>query len=1348
MTHPPLFRIAIVAFLVSTLMEAAEPPVKEGLVLWLDASAQGPARQAAALPPIRHLQPIDLLLDSSGLSRHAVQLSADRRPQFTSDSEVAYLLFDGKDDFLAVSMGRTLTPEATVFVVAAPKANPGNFSALFGAAETAKNDYTSGLNIDFGPAGTADLSVVNVESAGTSGARDLLVPGLLNAAERPLGDFHIFTVRSKIGKTGNELFLDGFKGGDRERLESNIGLDQMIIGARLFSNDATQPPFAQGFLQGAIAEVLVYNRALTDEERRKVEESLGTRMVKLQGLLRGAKGHALETVKDPPLVQMLVPGFTVDELPLKIGNINNIRYRRDGKVVALGYDGRIHLLSDANGDGLEDTAEFYWDQKTMRGPIGMALTPKGDPRGDGVFVASKGKVSFFPDSNGDNRADEEKIVASGWQESFHGVDTTGLALDPKDGSIYFGMGCANFGDAYQIDRATGRSTYKLDSIRGTIQRVSPDFAQKETICTGVRFTCALAFNRLGDLFASEQEGATWLANGNPLDELLHIQRDKHYGFPPRHPKHLPNVIDEPAVYEYGPQHQSTVGMVFNEGVNGGPSFGPAHWNGDALVCGESRGKLYRTKLAKTPLGYVAQNHLIGCFNLLLVDACVTPQGDLLVACHSGPPDWGTGPAGDGRLFKIRYTGRNLPQPVTAWAAGPDEFRIAFDRPLNSQEWSTAKAGVRIEAGTFVSAGDRFETVRPGYQVVRDQMATPRRWVEPLGLSLNADQRTLVLRVPRQAEAVGYAITLPLPPNWIQKDGLRQAPEMDLQVTMNGIAAEVRGGPATILPHTSLAVSRHFTEGSAEHSAFFAAALIPGSEVIVRGSVDPSNPYVPAVQPGSRLDWDPQSDPFTAAVFKVRDELGSKNVPIEDGHAGKLKALGTYTLTNPADPASGLSLAHANFKHVLNPQRLFVPWAAEKSANEELAPGVVKVRDDVKGRWLHGRRLFFGEAACFTCHTIRGEGMAFGPDLTNLIHRDRGSVLQDILNPSATINPDQAGSLVKLTDGANVTGIVRADAGGKVVKVAMQGGAEIELARDKIEAIEPLKISLMPEDFTKRLSAEQQEDLLTFLLVNPLEPAPITRMDPPAPPPRKRAEIAEFVSPVTAPVSAVKPLRILLSAGEKDHGVDEHDYPLWLERWSKLLALGDGVTVTKCMNFPTAEQLAAADVTVFYSRNVGWDANAAPLLDEYQRRGGGLVYIHFAIEGGKHALPLAERIGLAFSFSKFRHGQMDLTFPDPKHPITRGFEQVQFIDETYWSLRGDPKRVAVLANSIEENAPQPQLWTLERMQGRVFGCIPGHYSWTFDDPLFRVLILRGICWAAKQDDVDRLGELAFVGARVQ
>ncbi|HTD88329.1 MAG TPA: hypothetical protein VK850_17280, partial [Candidatus Binatia bacterium] len=795
--------------------------------LWVDAAAQGTRSQ----------QPAHTVLDGSARGLRGFQLVPERRPSLVSDGQAAYFRFDGKDDFLAFIGAKESAAELTVIVLAAPKSNPGNFSALCGMAATGNNDYTTGLNLDFGPSATKDLSVINVECPGCQGARDLLAPGFLNAADRPFGGFHVFTARSKIGNNGIEVFLDGFKGGARDRSESRIALDHIVIGARLYSNDPAQPPFAQGHFDGAIAEVLIYNRAVTEDERRTIEQALLAKTVALNGLLSGAKGHALETVKNPPIVQMLVPGFTVQELPLKIVNVNNVRYRHDGKLVALGYDGRIHLLTDTDGDGLEDYSEFFWAEQTLRAPIGMDL------RSNSVFVASKGKVSVITDTNGDGRADEEKVIASGWTELPHGVDTLGLALDPKDGSVYFGLGCANFVDAYLIDRATGKSQYRLDSIRGTIQRISPDFSKRETICTGVRFTCALAFNELGDLFATDQEGATWLPNGNPLDELLHIERGKHYGFPPRHPKHLPNVRDEPAVCEYAPQHQSTVGMVFDTG------FGPAHWRGDAIVCGESRGKLWRTKLAKTPLGYVAQSQLIACLGLLTVDACVSPQGDLVVACHSGPPDWGTGPAGEGRIFKIRYTGLDLPQPVVAWAAAPDEFRIAFDRPLEPSDWAKAARDVKIEAGQYVSAGDRFEVIRPGYQVVRDQMSQPRRSVDLLGLTLSEDRRTLVLRVPRQTEAVNYAVALPLPERWRHGGGVAQHPQIDVALTLNGVLA-VAGDRRCVLPHPTVAASKILTAGSAEHELF-----LKEPRFTARASVDRSDPFAPAVQPGAKLDWD-------------------------------------------------------------------------------------------------------------------------------------------------------------------------------------------------------------------------------------------------------------------------------------------------------------------------------------------------------------------------------------------------------------------------------------------------------------------------------------------------------------
>ncbi|HEY6225746.1 MAG TPA: hypothetical protein VI282_01360, partial [Verrucomicrobiae bacterium] len=858
-----------------------------------------------------------------------------------SGDEESFVRFDGKDDFLSVANSPRATTGMTIFILASVRSNPGFFSALFSCAPAGANDYTAGLNIDFGPGSTTNLSVVNVESAGSGGFVDLLQPGWVSVGSAPFGGFHLFTIRSQAGPKGTELYLDGMIAGTRSRSESKIGFDEMVIGGRLYSNDPAQPPFAQGFFHGDIASVLVYDRALTDAEREKVEQALFTRVPKLNALASGQRGHALEMVSNPPVVQMLAPGFTVRELPLKVSNINDIHYRPDGKLLALGYDGRLHLLTDTDGDGLEDKDEIFWDKSSIRAPMGMAFLPANDPRGDGVFVPSKGKLSLILDRDRDGKADEEIVVATGWKESTHGVDALGVAVDPKDGSVYFSLGCENFVDAYVRD-ANGKSHYQLASERGTVMRLAKDFSKREIICTGVRFLCNMAFNREGDLFATDQEGATWLPNGNPLDELLQIVPGRHYGFPPRHPKHLPNVIDEPPLMEYAPQHQSTVGLVFNEGVNGGPAFGPKLWEGDAIICGESRGKIYRTKLVKTIAGYVADNHLIACLQMLTINSCVSPKGDLVVSCHSGPPDWGTGPAGEGKLFKIRYTRPDVPQIARAWASAPDEFKIAFDRPLVASDWAGAREKTRIEAGKYVNAGDRYETIRPGYQVVRDQMAAPRRWIDLQSLSISADQRTLILRVPRQTEAVTYAVTLPTPKTWLAKAEIDQRPEIDVAITLNGVEAKTASA-RTILPHPSVEVARALTKGSAEHEGFFQSDF-RGLEL--RGGVDDSNIFVPATQPGATLDWDIAHDAFANRRMKV----AGVDLPAGD----RIKSVSFKT-------QSELNFSLDDKVRPIPTRRLFVPWAREK-VEEDLK---VATRTDVKGNWLHGRRLFFGAATCST-----------------------------------------------------------------------------------------------------------------------------------------------------------------------------------------------------------------------------------------------------------------------------------------------------------------------------------------------------------------------------------------------
>ena len=314
---------------------------------------------------------------------------------------------------------------------------------------------------------------------------------------------------------------------------------------------------------------------------------------------------------DESVLRVLVPGCTVRELPVGLTNVNNLAFAPDGRLYALGYDGRVHRLVDSDGDGLEDKAELYWDRPTIQVPVGLAWSPEG------LYVSSHGKVSLLRDEDGDGKADKEEISASGWPTTdvpSGGVDAMGVTRD-RDGNLYFGLGTPDYSNAYRVK--DGKARYDVKGERGSILKLSADRKRREVIATGIRFPYALRFNRHGDLFATDQEGETWLPGGNPLDELNHIVLGRHYGFPPRHEKYLPGVIDEPPVVGFGPQHQSTCGLVFNEAKPGWKSFGPAAWEGDALVAGFSRGKIWRVRLIRTQHGYVGAPTLFARAGMLV-----------------------------------------------------------------------------------------------------------------------------------------------------------------------------------------------------------------------------------------------------------------------------------------------------------------------------------------------------------------------------------------------------------------------------------------------------------------------------------------------------------------------------------------------------------------------------------------------------------------------------------------------------------------------------------------------------------------------------------------------------------
>lgn len=1324
----------IAALCGASAVQAVEPwadpqlPLRDGLELWLDAERIG----AGQTPPA-HGAELARWPDASGHRRDFTQPAAQHQPRWVVESgEVAdspgekttasaMVALDGADDWLgwsAAAAGLRLET-LTVLAVAAPESNLGGFRALLSGAARGTNDYVTGLNIDLGHAGRSQFDWLNVEGAGFGGERDLLGRSL------PLGRCQLLAI--EIGPTSVRVRCDGQAALERPRQPGAVSLDDLRLGARWYDNRQPSPgPQVSGFWHGLVAELLVYGRALSDAEVAQVETYL---LAKHRPLL------ARPAPPEPPPVRMLAPGFEVRELPLSLTNVNSVQYDDRGRLFALGYDGRVRVLTDTDGDGLEDAAAEFFDGPPVVQPLSLLVAPGG------VYVAGGKAITRFVDADGDGRAERRETVLQDWTPSTNysgGVDALGLAMD-RDGALYFGLGCDDFTNAYRV--VDGQALYRLDNPRGTIQKLLPGAASSTTVCTGVRFPVGLAFNAAGDLFCTDQEGETWLPGGNPLDEINHIVPGRHYGFPPRDDTHLPSVVDEPPVVGIGPQHQSTCGMKFNDQRFGQRPFGPRHWHGQALVAGYSRGKLWRTSLVATPAGYVGQETLIAAVRALLVDTAVSPTGELLLACHGGAPDWGSGPQGAGRLFKIRLRDAELPQPVVAWAASAVETRVAFDKPL-SDAWLASMSAAEIEYGRFVRAADRDEALRPGYDSVRVQLEAPRRRLAVASAELSADRRELVLHTDPHPQAATYAVRLTLPAPRAT-DGDEAAPPdaangaLDVAYRLSGVLAQwtpqgaARAGWSGWVPHLDTAAVAGLTIGSASHERLYEAIQGAGTLLLETRLSLPRGEYELEFQAAGARGLTLRVDDGPEVSLAGLDDWTSRPVDSD----GQPRPLTIRVEHAAADRPLSLAVRYRRegepYFNPLPLDALTLPWCppeTESAPTQALPPPQL-----AGGDWEHGRALFFGdEAKCSACHTLRGQGTKIGPDLSNLVSRDPESVLRDIAQPSAAINPEFIPFTVHTTAGRALVGLVRAEPG-RTLRIT-GGDAKHELiAADDVEQMTAGSVSIMPAGIAEKLGPDGQRDLLTFLL---LPPAAASQPIGVAPPPQRTAAEIAAVRNAHGDVpnkAAEEPLRLLMVWGHKDHGPGEHDYPLWRAEWSERLAQLPKASVRTALDWPTPDQWASADLVLLYHFHQDYSPARLAELDAYLARGGGLVVLHSAtVSGDPEAL--AQRIGLAAKVgpTKYRHGPLELVVTDRAHPITRGIERLALVDETYWPMFGDATQVQVLATAEEEGAARPMLWTYRPGRGRVFGCILGHYSWTLEDPVFRAVWLRGAAWAAGVD----------------
>jgi cytochrome c oxidase cbb3-type subunit III len=145
-----------------------------------------------------------------------------------------------------------------------------------------------------------------------------------------------------------------------------------------------------------------------------------------------------------------------------------------------------------------------------------------------------------------------------------------------------------------------------------------------------------------------------------------------------------------------------------------------------------------------------------------------------------------------------------------------------------------------------------------------------------------------------------------------------------------------------------------------------------------------------------------------------------------------------------------------------------------------------------GNAAHGKELFYGSAACSTCHMVEGKGGRLGPDLTATgSARSLEYLVDSVRNPSRRLAQGISEAMKEFSEEYATVTVVDA-AGQKFQGVVLNEDnftlqmidtrEQLQLfEKDKLRSLEETRESLMPAYDEKILPEKDLQDLIAFML---------------------------------------------------------------------------------------------------------------------------------------------------------------------------------------------------------------------------------------------------------------------------
>ncbi len=876
---------------------------------------------------------------------------------------------------------------------------------------------------------------------------------------------------------------------------------------------AVETPF---FDRDSIREHLAEGRIIQTEEVRTADDT-----VYADRPYWYKPGHPLDPAESSSIHTL--PGFKAERILTVPAS--------DGSLTALAVDSQGRLLAAAQHEaGISRITPAPIDQpeaETKVEKLGGAAARIGWAHGllyafDSLYVVvSEGNdrratgVHRLRDTDGDGQFDESRLLFELKGSGEHGPHN--LVVGPDGASLY--LMCGN-GTPLVDGIGTRRpvATRGLDRLQppgfessshtpaGWVLRFDPDGGHRELICSGLRNSYDLAFNRTGDLFTFDSDmewdlGAPWY---RPT-RICHLVSGGEFGWRENGSNWPEHVEDSVApVVNIGPG--SPTGIVFGYGTR----F-PARYQEALFVCDWTFATIHAVHLQPHGASYRAEvEEFVGGSGLPVTGITVGQDGALYFAV--GGRRLGSA------VYRVRYLGEEITRPAETLEGVAELPPRERERHAQRRELERFHGAVNSEAvgRSWPSLGHADRALRFAARVAVETQPVSS-WREKALAEADLDTSlTALLALARQGETadlravIGRLNELP----WDRAAADRKLRALRVYELALGRGEDRLGESRDALrrrlrplfPDTDALVTRelsrllcHLGDVTVIDPALALMAADTGGRPLLGSGYFVRNPkYGAAVR-----------DMLESAPLMDRMHHAQMLLWIEDGWTTARRRRYFESIADAMANSKGGHQYLEFWERIREtaleriPEAEREPFEALNAAPPPLwaeglptpeGPGREWSLEEtlkVVGRGLVGRdlergRRMYAAAACALCHRFNGEGGAIGPDLSSIGQRfTLRDILDATLHPSKAISDQYQMMTLELADGTTLSGrlVSRDETSTRIATHLMRPGQSTTVPNDTIRHLRAEPVSTMPPGLLNPLNEDELLDLLAYLVAD-------------------------------------------------------------------------------------------------------------------------------------------------------------------------------------------------------------------------------------------------------------------------